>query len=54
MRIYIYICIYMYIYEYMYACIYISICMEKKNRYLHIFTLRRGPRVWEDLGCDGG
>jgi len=51
--------VYIYIYEYMYTCIYINICIEKKidgkkNRYLHIFTLRMGPRVWEDLGCDGG
>ena len=51
--------VYIFIYEYMYTCIYINICIEKKidgkkNRYLHIFTLRMGPRVWEDLGCDGG
>ena len=44
--------VYIYIYEYMYTCIYINICIGKKNRYLHIFTLRMGPRVWEDLGCD--
>ena len=31
----------MYIHKYMYR--------KKTNRYLHIFTLRMGPRVWEDL-----
>ena len=39
----------MYIHKYMYRK---KKSMEKKNRYLHIFTLRMGPRVWEDLGCD--